>query len=121
MNLNQKRVVRVRHHFVEKGENFFKFSFHFDVSEVVFGEISYLTGTGEEALITRTLIEHGWLSSTLEELVEHNTSIVFSRDRRSVEVVCERRLPVHQERLLEMMEKLRLAETERKYEEAEPC
>jgi len=121
MNLHRKRTVKIVEHSLEVREEYLRLFFRFDVPDVVFGEVSYLTGKGSEALITRALVEYGWLSSTLEEQIEHSTSIVFSRDGRSVEFVCKRRTPVNQNRFLQMVEKFRLAKTEGECEEAEPC
>lgn len=111
------RSVAVVEHSLSVSDDRLCFSFHFDSFHVASGEVSYLW-SGRNAFITRILIECGWLSETMEEQFEQSVSIVFSDDRRRMEIVYKRLSPVNWARFLKMR-KLEAEETESK--NAETC
>jgi hypothetical protein len=119
MNRGERRKVEVLSRSVEVCERCLRFSFSFDSSEVISGEISYLWA-GKGSFIARTLIEQGWLSSTLEECFQYSTEIKFSPDGRNVEIIYKRLPSVDQTRFSEMMDMLRSMEAE-EYKKIDHC
>lgn len=86
--ISQKREIHIESCSFETSEDSICFRFELDAPGVLIGEVDVFRN--RESFFHRVLIDRGWLSETLDMLVECSIDLNFSGDGRILEVRCRK-------------------------------